>query len=185
MKFEEKIKLSKKGKKITFKMLVKENAKEVLETMANVAETSPFILRSAEEFRNTSIEEEEKWIENQNNNDRGGAIAAFENENLIGVLDFSAYKNIKMSHRAHLGIAIKKEYRGEGVGELFFNVLFSLLRNIPNLDRIELTVMGKNSIGKKLYEKMGFAVIGINPMAFKQSDGTFDDEIKMIKYLER
>ena len=73
MKFEEFNKKSKKGKEITFKMFRKEDAKLIIETMASVAETSPYILRSAEDFRKTSIDDEEKWIENHINNERYGS----------------------------------------------------------------------------------------------------------------
>ncbi len=183
MKFEESKKISKKGKEITFKMLVSDNAKDVLETMAIVAETSPYILRSAEDFRGTPLEDEIKWIENHNNNERGGAIGAFDKDDLIGVLDFGAYKNIKMNHRVLLGIAIHHDYRGEGIGELFFEVLFSLVERIPNVDGIELSVMGENLIARKLYSKMGFKEVGLNPRAFRQADGRFIDDVKMLKML--
>lgn len=183
MKFEEIKKISKKGKPITFKMLNIVDAKLVIETMASVAETSPYILRSAEDFRNTLIETEEKWIENHNNNERGGVIGAFLNERLIGILDFGTYKNTKMSHRALLGISLHYDYRGEGIGELFFEVLFSLALKIPNLDGLELSVMGDNLVARKLYTKMGFVEIGLNPKAFRQPDGTYIDDIKMLKKL--
>ena len=183
MKFEEFNKKSKKGKEITFKMFRKEDAKLIIETMASVAETSPYILRSAEDFRKTSIEDEEKWIENHINNERGGAIGAFHRDRLIGILDFGAYKNAKMKHRALIGISLHLDYRGEGIGELFFEVLFELARRIPDLEGIELSVMGDNLVARKLYSKMGFKEIGLNPKAFKQPDGTYVDDIKMLKML--
>jgi putative acetyltransferase len=180
MKFDETKKISKKGKTITFKMLKKEDAKLVIETMAEVAETSPYILLSAENFRKTLIPDEEKWIETHNNNDRGGVIAAFDEDKLIGILDFGTYKNVKMNHRAVLGISLHHDYRGEGIGELLFNFLFEIAKKIPNLQGLELSVMGKNIYARKLYKKVGFVEIGLNPNAFKQADGTYDDDVKML-----
>ncbi len=181
MQFEDIIRQSKKGKTIIFKMLKKEDAKIVIETMAKVAETSPYILRSAQDFRNTSIEDEEKWIENHNRNERGGVIGAFFENELIGILDFGSYKNEKMKHRALLGISLHNNFRGEGIGELFFEVLFTLARKIPNLDGLELSVMSDNLIARKLYKKVGFIEIGNNPKAFRQSDGTYVDDVKMLR----
>lgn len=183
MKFEAREMSSKKGKKITFKMLRKEDAKLVIETMAQVAETSPYILRSAEDFRKTTIEDEEKWIENANNNERGGVIAAFDEDKLIGILDFGAFKNAKRSHRLNIGISLHESYRGEGIGNLLFEVLFDLVKNISNLETLELTVMGDNTVARKLYSKVGFFEVGLNPKAFKQPDGSYVDDIKMIKHL--
>jgi putative acetyltransferase len=180
MKFEEIKKISKKGKTITFKMLQTSDAKIVIETMASVAETSPYILRSAEEFRKTSIEDEEKWIENHNNNERGGVIGAFHEDRLMGIVDFGTYKSAKMNHRALLGISLHQDYRGEGIGELFFEILFILAKRIPNLDGLELSVMGDNKVARALYKKMGFVEIGLNPKAFRQADGTFIDDVKML-----
>ena len=183
MKFEERTKMSKSGKAIRLAPLASENAQMVLDTMVQIASTSPYILRTAEDFAKMSIEEEIKWIENANDNPRGFRIGAFDGEKLIGLLDFGAYKNPKMSHRGSIGVSLHHDYRGDGIGTIMFEALFEIVKLIPDIVTLELTVMGDNIFARKLYTKMGFVEIGINPNAFKLGDSLFCDDIKMIKNL--
>ena len=50
-------------------------------------------------------------------------------------------------------------------------------------EQLELGVYSDNSRAIHLYEKFGFERYGIQPRAFKLKDGTYRDEIIMVKML--
>lgn len=157
-------------------------AKALIDAVAEIALTSPYILMSAEEFKKTKIEDEEKWIEGYNTHPQGLLIIAELNKKIVGVLDFRTYKNAKMAHRGALGISLHECVRGEGLGEQLFKKLFEeISKNISGLKTLELSVMGDNVQAFHLYKKVGFTEIARRPKAFKQPDGSFCDEILMEK----
>ncbi len=181
MKFESSIGKSKKDKTITLRMIESHEAAAVRATMTEVAASSPYILRTAEDFANMKIEEQVKWIDGHNESERDFLIGAFHEEKIIGLLGFRAFKNEKMKHRGSLGVSLRHEYRGEGVGEILFRRLFELAERIEGLIQIELNVMSENVRAFHLYKKMGFIETGRVPNGFVLSDGSFSDDIAMIK----
>lgn len=44
---------------------------------------------------------------------------------------------------------------------------------------LDLAVMSENLQAYKLYKKVGFEEVGRKPMAFKQLDGRFCDDVQM------
>ncbi|WP_455014352.1 N-acetyltransferase family protein [Hominenteromicrobium sp.] len=50
--------------------------------------------------------------------------------------------------------------------------------------QIELGVFSCNGRAKRLYEKMDFVCCGTTPRAVRYKDGSYDDEIMMVKRLE-
>lgn len=50
--------------------------------------------------------------------------------------------------------------------------------------QIELGVFSRNDRAKRLYEKTGFVCCGTTPRAVRYKDGSYDDEIVMVKRLE-
>lgn len=183
MKFEQTKHTTKKNKTITLRMIEVTEAEKLLQAMVEIAATSPYILRTAEDFSKMSIEDEVKWIESSNNNERGFLIGAIHEDKIIGLMNFGAYKNEKMKHRGLLGISIHHEFRGEGIGEIFFNRMLDLAKRIEGLTQAELSVMEKNERAKFLYKKMGFIEVGRMPNAFLLEDGSLSDDITMVRVL--
>ena len=181
MKFESSTEKSKKDKIITLRVVESYEAAAVRATMTEVAASSPYILRTAEEFANMKIEEQVKWIEGHNENEKDFLIGAFHDEKIIGLLGFRVYKNNKMKHRGSFGISLRHEYRGEGVGEILLRKLFEVAGRIDGLIQIELNVMSENVRAFHLYKKMGFVETGRTPKGFVLADGTFSDDIAMVR----
>lgn len=172
--------ITKKNKEVTLRMIEPSEAQTLLNSMVEIAETSPYILANADFFRNTSVEFESKWIEGYNTDSRAVLIVAELQKKIVGILDFKAYKNVKMSHRGILGISLHHSIRGEGLAEKLFEKLFSEVQKIHDLKIIELAVMGDNHQAYHLYKKVGFVEVGRIPKAFKLADGNFCDDIQMI-----
>lgn len=177
--------VTKKQKEITLRMISPSEAKALLDSMVEIAETSSYILTNADFFKNTSVEFETKWIEGYNTDSRSVLIVAELQNKIVGILDFKSYKNSKMSHRGILGISLHHTVRGEGLAEKLFEKLFSEIQKIDDLSIVELAVMGDNYQAYHLYKKVGFVEVGRIPRAFKLADGNFCDDIQMILNLNQ
>ncbi|SFQ49689.1 Acetyltransferase (GNAT) family protein [Lachnospiraceae bacterium XBB1006] len=52
------------------------------------------------------------------------------------------------------------------------------------MEQLELGVFSDNDRARHLYQKYGFKEYGVNPRAFKLQDGSYRDEIIMVKMLK-
>lgn len=52
-------------------------------------------------------------------------------------------------------------------------------------EQIELGVFADNPRAIHVYEKAGFQKVGIQPRAFKLQDGSYVDEIEMVKFFSK
>lgn len=91
--------------------------------------------------------------------------------------------HIKYRHRAVMGISVRKEYWGCGLGSFLMQVAVEQAA-ANGFEQLELGVFEDNVRAIHLYEKFGFEKYGVNPRAFKLKDGTYRDEIIMVKMLK-
>ena len=91
--------------------------------------------------------------------------------------------HIKYRHRAVMGIFVRKEYWGCGLGSFLMQVAVEQA-TANGFEQLELGVFEDNIRAIHLYEKFGFEKYGVNPRAFKLKDGTYRDEIIMVKMLK-
>lgn len=108
-------------------------------------------------------------------NQRFIALGAFINDQLIGAItcDFNEFDaDIE-------GVVVKKEYRNKGVGALLISELEKKLKETKK-EKIFLEVRKSNAVAKRLYEKMGFNLIGQRKGYY--SDG--EDAVIMAKELK-
>ena len=105
-------------------------------------------------------------------------------KSIIGILNFFCYRDPQRYHRGTLGISLRHDYRGKGIGMHMMLTLLDKAKTIVNLKRIELNVMAPNAPAIKLYESVGFKEISRTPDAFKLDNGEFVDDILMAFSLE-
>ena len=109
-------------------------------------------------------------------------IAAFIGDEMIasgGVGPVSrAYP--RKRHRASLGICVRRAYWGQGIASAIIDALAAEAARI-GYSQIELTVVSDNLRARALYERCGFRQVGCMPNARRYEDGTFRDEIWMVK----
>ena len=110
-------------------------------------------------------------------------VGAFAGEKLVGEFGVAQVRpHIKYRHRAVMGISVRKEYWGCGLGSYLMQLAIDQTRS-NGFEQLELGVYSDNSRAIHLYEKFGFERYGIQPRAFKLKDGTYRDEIIMVKML--
>lgn len=109
-------------------------------------------------------------------------LLAFVNNTLVGIANIDQSKRVN-SHIGGLAISVSKDFRREGVGSRFLDVLIKQVKkNIPEIKIITLEVFSNNETAIKLYEKYGFKEFGRLPEGIKYKD-TFVDSVYMYKKL--
>jgi RimJ/RimL family protein N-acetyltransferase len=105
-------------------------------------------------------------------------VAISESGEVIGDLTLDGKKRKAMRHCAILGISVRADYRGQGVGRALMERAIAWARESGAITRIELQVLARNAIAIRLYEKLGFQHEGHHPRAFYR-DGQYLDDITM------
>lgn len=110
-------------------------------------------------------------------------VGAFAGEKLVGEFGVAQVRpHIKYRHRAVVGISVRKDHLGCGLGSYLMQLAIDQTR-ANGFEQLELGVYSDNARAIHLYEKFGFERYGIQPRAFKLKDGTYRDEIIMVKML--
>lgn len=87
------------------------------------------------------------------------------------------------SHVGELGISIKKEARGKGLGNKLFEKIMEEGVKKFKLKIVVLNVFKSNKIAQNLYGKNGFKKVGEIKNEV-QYYGKYDDSIMMVKYIK-
>ena len=110
-------------------------------------------------------------------------VGAFDGKEQVGRIGVCCVRSmLKYRHRAYVGISIEQKYWGCGLGSYLMQLAIDQTR-ANGFEQLELGVYSDNSRAIHLYEKFGFKRYGIQPRAFKLKDGTYRDEIIMVKML--
>lgn len=110
-------------------------------------------------------------------------VGAFAGEKLVGEFGVTQVRpHIKYRHRAVMGISVLKEAWGCGLGSFLMQLAVAQAK-ANGFEQLELGVYSDNPRAIHLYEKFGFERCGTMPRAFKLKDGTYRDEIMMVKML--
>lgn len=90
---------------------------------------------------------------------------------------------LKKRHEAALiGMIIAPEARGQGIGKALLKEFDAMVRQLPGLEQVVLSVTADNTHAVKLYEAAGFVRYGLLPHAIKL-DGRYYDKALMLKRL--
>lgn len=90
----------------------------------------------------------------------------------------------KASHIANAAYMIRNTYRGKGIGALLIKASLYLAKNLGFQAMQFNMVFSKNTPAIKLYEKLGFNIIGTLPQAVRNPDGSYQDSYVMHRKLE-
>ncbi|MEH7383535.1 GNAT family N-acetyltransferase [Bacillus sp. JJ1533] len=140
------------------------------------------MLTAPEEFK-TTVEEEEKWIEDHTK--PGNLIVVAETEGkIIGNLNFQSSKRKRLSHLGYFGISIQEAYCNHGIGSKLMEYLLQWAQKEPGLEKVCLEVFSHNKRAIHLYKKFGFQEEGRKVKFVKFSDSHYEDEIIMCKFVK-
>ena len=87
-------------------------------------------------------------------------LVACVDEEVVGHLGLEAFTRPRRRHAGEIGMAVRDDWQGRGVGTALMEAALDLADNWLDLTRIELGVYTDNTAGVALYKKFGFEVEG-------------------------
>jgi RimJ/RimL family protein N-acetyltransferase len=129
-----------------------------------------------------SLAEELEWFSSfYKNVEQGRTITtvAEVDSRVVGMCEVEGMRpDSDVAHRGGLGLVVRKEYRGKGIGTEL--VRQTLEKCKGKFEVVELTVFSVNK-AKKLYERFGFQTYGHNPHAIKRNSRYFEEDLMLLK----
>lgn len=130
-----------------------------------------------------SVAEEEKILAKFQNAKTCHFLLAEENGQIVGTCNCRSFRKKRLSHRAEIGIAVKKTYWNKGIGRKLLTRLIDLSRQ-SGLKILSLEVRTDNKGAIHLYESLGFRRIRTFE-GFMEIDGKSIDFDIMELFLEK
>lgn len=100
---------------------------------------------------------------------------------VVGMAGIHLLKSARQRHSAFLGMMVRTEYQGQGIGKKLLENILDLADNWLMLVRIELDVTSDNERAIHLYNSLGFEVEGRKKFSIVK-DGKYADLIMMARY---
>jgi RimJ/RimL family protein N-acetyltransferase len=108
-------------------------------------------------------------------------FGAFQDNKLIGNVTLVQDKITKMKHRAFvLAMYVNPENRRTGAGKALVSAAIDHARTIPEIIKLNLTVVSSNEKAKKLYSSLGFKTYGTEEKALKVNETYYDEELMVL-----
>ena len=158
------------------------DAEQMIAYLHQTSEETHFMVRYPEECT-TDVSWEIEYLNKLLPHPRNFMVAAFLDGELVGNCGVNEIADrFKMRHRAGLGISIKKKAWGLGLGTVLVTRALEQAKE-NGFTQVELGVFSDNERAQGLYRKLGFTEIGRISKAFYLKDGTYRDEVQMVKFL--
>lgn len=107
-------------------------------------------------------------------------VALVETE-IVGTIGLIPNPNPRRAHAADMGMAVRDDFAGQGVGTALMAAAVDLADNWLNLLRLELTVWADNAAAVGLYTKFGFVREGLL-RGYGLRNGVFVDALEMARF---
>jgi L-phenylalanine/L-methionine N-acetyltransferase len=108
-------------------------------------------------------------------------LVACDGDEIVGQLYIQALTRPRRKHVGQIGMAVRDDYQGQGVGTALMQAAVDMADNWLNLLRIELEVFTDNEPAVQLYKKFGFVIEGtLTKYGFR--DGEYVDVYAMARF---
>ena len=174
--------LLKNGKTCVLRSVEPEDAGRMIAYMKVMLGETRFLIRAPEEFDYT-VEGEAEVLEKRRDNPRALMILAEADGEIVATSDIHPMgRHSRSRHRAVLGISVRQDCWGQGIGSAMMERLIAHARQI-GYEQIELEVVTANRRAVNLYIRYGFQVYGTRPNGLKYQDGSYANDYLMYKAL--
>jgi len=152
-------------------LLTAEDAAIYRALMLDAYATAPDAFTSTPEER--AAEPEAWWVKRlADPSGQTAAFGAFDETGLVGTIALEFSAKPKTRHKGHLiGMYVKPEARGAGVGRLLVERALAYAAERRGLRTLTLTVTQGNVSAERLYRSVGFEAFGVEPMAILGAAG--------------
>ena len=170
------------GTAVTLRSPEPADAAQLNEYLRRTSGETHFMVRYPEECSQTLAAAQAR-LQAIADDERNFMLAAFLDGELVANCGITAMSgNFKMRHRASLGISIRQKAWGLGLGTILISRALEQAKE-NGFTQVELGVFADNERARRLYRKLGFVEMGCIPKAFYLKDGTYRDEVQMVKFL--
>lgn len=171
---------TKSGKDILVRYPEMEDLEKLLDYINKLSDERTFITYQGE---HENLKSEGKWLKGQLKdieNKKTVYLLVFCGDSLIGSCEINLGDKVE-KHIGVLGITIAKDFRGDGLGKILMDLIFTeSKKELSALIIVTLEVYSTNEIARNLYKKVGFVEYGILPQGISRN-GKFEDQVLMYK----
>jgi len=173
--------LTKTGEEIIIRLATAEDARDLMTMKLDYLDDTKTIPLFQSEYPNEVVNELNliKRLEIEKNS---VLFVAENNNKLIGNIDLNGNQRLKLFHTGVVGMGIREEWRGKGVGTALLEAVIKWSEINMFIKLLWLEVYDSNEAGKALYRKMGFHECGIMKNFFHEGND-FIDKITMTRHL--
>lgn len=107
-------------------------------------------------------------------------VACIESGEVVGQLGLHTSPRPRRRHAGQIGMAVRDDWQGKGVGTALLQATVDLADKWLNLTRLELEVFVDNAPAIRLYEKFGFTIEGTQ-VDFAFREGQYVDTYFMAR----
>ena len=145
---------------VTIKKATAEDAEKILEYCKVVGGETDNLTFGSEGVFNMTVEREQEYLVKAYHSDKDLYLIAEYNGEIVGSCHLSTYSKERLSHRAEIGLSVRKDMWGNRIGTQFMERLLEFARNVANIEIISLEVRSDNERAIALYRKFGFETVG-------------------------
>lgn len=117
------------------------------------------------------------------NDDTQHSLVATVSGEVVGNLGLTRLTRPRRAHVGEIGMAVREDWQGKGVGAALMQAALELADNWLGLRRLELNVHADNARAIALYRKFGFEVEGTH-RAYSVRNGVYVDSLSMARLIE-
>jgi RimJ/RimL family protein N-acetyltransferase len=121
-----------------------------------------------------TLTEEQAWVRSLVQSPGSHLLLATRGDVVVGLVDVRRRSHVQLAHSVVLGVSVLREHRGRGIGRALFRALFEALATTPEIERVELEVLGNNPRAITLYERLDFVHEGRKRGAVRVGDERVD-----------
>ena len=168
------------GRSCILRAPIEEDAQAMLDYLKTTYGETPYLLREPDEVTAT-VEQERAFIRASNEEPQAAMLLAEVDGLFAGLCTLRPVAaSRRCRHRCNVGVALYRAYCGMGLGRRMMEELLSIAKEL-GFEQVELEVVEGNDVAAALYQKLGFEICGRRPKAVKYADGSYADEILMVK----
>ncbi len=177
-------KIVKSSTEVTIRCATVHDAEQILFVSKSVIDEDIFQLTTSEEFSQITIEQEIKWIESFLRKPFDLLLVAEVENQIVGLLDFSIGRRLRIAHVGDLAMSVLKPYRNLGLGSLLLQTLIEWSKSTKKIEKINLQVHSTNKAAIQTYVNNGFVIEGTRKYELKYSPTQYVDSVLMAHFLE-
>ena len=160
-----------------------EDAADMLAYLQATTAQTRFVVREPDEAAQMTLEQEERFIRAQLDQERTVLLLGIIDGKLAGIAHLMPISGMRrMLHRCTLAVGLERAYWGIGLGRAMMCALLDAAMTL-GYEQAELEVVTTNERAIGLYKSLGFEVCGTLPRNMKYADGSYADLYAMVRGL--